>query len=69
MTYQDYTITLAKQLGVKPVTMSQPNLGRSFTADELNLFRDEQVSQLYELMLEAKKPRVSPHEEDEQNAR
>ena len=66
---QDYTVMLAKQLGVKQVTMKQPNLGRALSPNELNFFRDEQVSQLYELMLEAKKPRDSPHEEEEPSSR
>ena len=54
---QDYAVTLAKQLGVKQLK-STTYLGRELSADDLNHFRDEQVSQLYELMLEAKKPRV-----------
>ena len=62
--HQDYAVTLAKQLGVKQLTKGTPELGRALSLDELNLFRDEQVSQLYELMLEAKKPKVASEESD-----
>jgi len=53
-----YAITLTKQLGKRGVHTAQP-LGESLKVDDLETFSDEQISQLYELHLEAKKPQDS----------
>ena len=53
---------LSKQLGVKQFSSRTPNLGRALTPEEIQLFKDDQVAQLYELMQEAKKPKVDPEE-------
>lgn len=51
---------LSKQLGVKQFSSKTLNLGRDLTPEEIEFFKDEQVAQLYELMQEAKKPKVDP---------
>jgi len=55
---QDYAVTLTKQLSVKHIQRGDVELGRDLTPTELDLFRDEQISQLYELMQESTKPIV-----------
>lgn len=50
--FQTYTITLAKQLGMKNIGKSV--IGRPITEDILNSLRDDQIQQLYELMISAK---------------
>lgn len=54
-------MTLSKQLGVNKLKAS-PKLGLPLNPDDLSHFRDEQISQLYELMQEAKKPHAEPVE-------
>jgi len=54
----DYAVTLTKQLSVKHIQRGDVELGRDLTPTELDLFRDEQISQLYELMQESTKPIV-----------
>ena len=51
-------MTLTKQLSVKHIQRGDVELGRDLTPTELDLFRDEQISQLYELMQESTKPIV-----------
>lgn len=51
--FQNYAVTLAEQLGVRgPKTASK--FGRDLEEQALDKFRDDQIAQLYELMLAAK---------------
>lgn len=50
-----YAIDLSKQLGLKGVRTSV-KVGTPLSEEELDKFSDEQLSQLYELYSEAKKP-------------
>lgn len=47
---------------MQQLTKQTPELGRDLAPQELDLFKDDQISQLYELMLEAKKPKVESGE-------
>lgn len=51
-------MTLAKQLNVGQLTKNTTVLGRHLTQEELDSFKDDQVTQLYDLMQEATKPKV-----------
>lgn len=51
--FQSYAVTLAKQLGVKKIR-DPGNLGKPIPEDLLNNLRDDQIQQLYELMVAAK---------------
>ena len=55
---QDYAVTLAQQLNVSHLKKQTPTLGKHLTPEELDLFKDDQISQLHELMQEAIKPKV-----------
>lgn len=50
--FQSYAVTLAKQLGVKKIREAG-NLGKPISEDLLNNLRDDQIQQLYELMVAA----------------
>ncbi|CAH0388909.1 unnamed protein product [Bemisia tabaci] len=51
--WRNYAVTLAEQLGVRgPKTASK--FGRDLEEQALDKFRDDQIAQLYELMLAAK---------------
>ncbi|XP_046653386.1 succinate dehydrogenase assembly factor 3, mitochondrial-like [Daphnia pulicaria] len=60
----DYAVTLAKQLNVSQLKKQTPALGKHLTPEELDLFKDDQISQLHELMQEAIKPKVDSVEDD-----
>ena len=54
-----YAIDLSKQMGVKSLTKEKADklkVGASLREEDLENFSDEQLSQLYELYSEAKKP-------------
>ncbi|CAO1421618.1 unnamed protein product [Diamesa serratosioi] len=51
MEWTDYALNLAKQLILKG---SAPELGKSLDETQLDVFRDEQINQLHELLLAAK---------------
>ncbi|XP_011297938.1 succinate dehydrogenase assembly factor 3, mitochondrial isoform X1 [Fopius arisanus] len=50
--WADYAIGLAEQLGLRGPLTAKP-LGKDLNADDLDKLRDEQVYQLYELMIAA----------------
>ncbi|XP_015180747.1 PREDICTED: succinate dehydrogenase assembly factor 3, mitochondrial [Polistes dominula] len=50
--WTDYALSLAKQLGLRGPKTSQP-LGKSLTEGDLDKLKDEQLHQLYELMVAA----------------
>ncbi|XP_020287448.1 succinate dehydrogenase assembly factor 3, mitochondrial [Pseudomyrmex gracilis] len=50
--WTNYAISLAKQLGLKGPHTGKP-LGKHFKEEDLEKLRDEQVCQLYELMIAA----------------
>ncbi|XP_058820469.1 succinate dehydrogenase assembly factor 3, mitochondrial [Topomyia yanbarensis] len=52
--WTDYAITLANQLGVKGKPKSLDNIGGNLDLPKLDDFRDEQIAQLYELLLATK---------------
>lgn len=52
--WTDYAITLANQLGMKGKPKPVDYLGSDLDLSKLNDFRDEQVAQLYELLLASK---------------
>ena len=52
---QKYAIDLSKQMGVKNLTKSE-KIGTPLKEEDLDNFSEEQLSQLYELYSEAKKP-------------
>lgn len=47
-----YAVTLADQLGIRGAVASKP-VGKALSEGDLDTFREEQVQQLYELMLAA----------------
>ncbi|CAB3364573.1 Hypothetical predicted protein [Cloeon dipterum] len=47
-----YALNLAEQLGLKGAKSAKP-LGQTFTEEHLDHFREDQISQLYELKLAA----------------
>lgn len=49
---QNYAVSLAEQLGLKGPHTGQP-LGRDLKEEDFEKLRDEQVCQLYELMIAA----------------
>jgi len=49
---QRYALTLAEQLGLKGAKSAKP-VGKYFQEDHLDTFREDQLAQLYELMLAA----------------
>ncbi|KAI4468109.1 dc11 acn9 [Holotrichia oblita] len=51
--WTDYALTLAKQIGIRGPKTRFKEVGRSLSEQELKYFRDEQVQQLYELMVTA----------------
>lgn len=55
--FQKYAVGLAEQLGIKGPKYATP-LGQSLDEEALNALRDDQVAQLYELMLAATQPEV-----------
>lgn len=57
-------MTLAKQLSASQLTKQTSSLGRHLTPEELDLFKDDQINQLYELMQEATKPQLDTVEQD-----
>ncbi|KAG8231120.1 hypothetical protein J437_LFUL010446 [Ladona fulva] len=57
-----YAMTLSKQLGLKGPKTSKP-LGINIDEEDLEKLRDDQIQQLYELMLAAK----GIHEDDKNN--
>ncbi|XP_017786566.1 PREDICTED: succinate dehydrogenase assembly factor 3, mitochondrial isoform X2 [Nicrophorus vespilloides] len=52
--WTNYAITIAEQLGLKGPKTGTKKLGKPLNECELELFRDEQLHQLYELMVTAK---------------
>ncbi|XP_017875244.1 succinate dehydrogenase assembly factor 3, mitochondrial [Ceratina calcarata] len=50
--WTEYTVMLAKQLGLRGPHTAKP-LGKVLKDEDINKFTDEQVYQLYELMLAA----------------
>ncbi|XP_033220490.1 succinate dehydrogenase assembly factor 3, mitochondrial [Belonocnema kinseyi] len=48
--WADYAISLGKQLGLQGIKMAKP-LGKNLSTDNLERLRDEQVHQLYELLI------------------
>lgn len=50
--FQVYAMTLAKQLGIRGVQAGHP-VGKELSGLDLDNFREEQIQQLYELMLAA----------------
>jgi len=61
---QDYAVTLAQQLNVSQLKKKTPTLGKHLTPEELDLFKDDQISQLHDLMQEAIKPKLDSAEDD-----
>ncbi|KAK9687130.1 hypothetical protein QE152_g36678 [Popillia japonica] len=51
--WTDYALTLAKQIGIRGPKTRFKEVGRSLSEQELKYFRDEQIQQLYELMVTA----------------
>lgn len=49
---KEYATSLAEQLGLRGPQTAKP-LGENLNVDDLNKLRDEQVYQLYELMIAA----------------
>jgi hypothetical protein len=49
---------------VSQLKKQTPALGKHLTPEELDLFKDDQISQLHELMQEAIKPKVDSVEDD-----
>lgn len=49
---QDYALSLAKQLGLRGPHTAQP-LGKTLKEEDFDKLRDEQLYQLYELMVAA----------------
>lgn len=52
--FQDYAINLAKQLGLRGPQTAARKLGAPLSEEDLEHLREEQIHQLYELMLAAK---------------
>ncbi|XP_074111449.1 succinate dehydrogenase assembly factor 3 [Cotesia typhae] len=50
--WTEYAITIAKQLGLRGPISAKP-LGKSLEVNDLEKLRDEQIYQLYELMIAA----------------
>lgn len=61
---QDYAVTLGKQLNISHLKKQTPTLGKHLTPEQLDLFKDDQISQLHELMQEAIKPKLDSDEND-----
>ncbi|KAK2576097.1 hypothetical protein KPH14_007432 [Odynerus spinipes] len=57
--WTDYALSLAKQLGIRGPQTAQP-LGKSLKEEDFDKLRDEQLYQLYELMIAA----TGKHEDD-----
>lgn len=58
--WTDYALTLAKQIGIDGPKTRFKEVGRSLSEQELQYFRDEQVQQLYELMVVANNKTDTP---------
>lgn len=52
--FQDYAINLAVQLGLRGPQTGTEKLGVPLSDEHLELLREEQIHQLYELMLASK---------------
>lgn len=59
---QKYAVNLAEQLGIKGPKFASL-IGQSLDEQALNDLRDDQIAQLYELMLAATEPEVLEAEE------
>ncbi|CAH1119916.1 unnamed protein product [Phaedon cochleariae] len=55
--WSNYALTLAEQLGLRGPSTGTDKLGAPLSPTELENFRDEQIYQLHDLMVEAAKPR------------
>lgn len=65
--FQKYAVNLAEQLGIRGPKFAKP-LGQSLDEQALNDLRDDQIAQLYELMLAATQPEVLEAEEAQAKA-
>ncbi|CAH1979622.1 unnamed protein product [Acanthoscelides obtectus] len=57
--WTNYAISLAEQLGLRGPKTAKDKLGTSLSPDDVEKLKDEQIVQLYELMVEATRPKVN----------